>query len=113
MEARRPAVLVVDDEPPARAVAVEMMTSVGVPVFEARSGEDAWKVLSAHPEIAVLFTDIRMPEMTGTELAERAREMRPDLRVVLTSGEALPRRDGEFLPKAYRFASLRALIFGK
>ena len=80
------AVLVVDDVPQVRATAVRIMEDLGCEVFDAYNGHQALKLLQAHPEIEVLFADVRMPGMSGTELAEAAQRLRPDLRIVLTSG---------------------------
>src|SRR4029434_6596604 len=80
------AVLLVEDMPQARATAVGIMEALGCTVFDAYNGHQALKLLQAHPEIQVLFTDVRMPGMSGTELAETAQRLRPDLKIVLTSG---------------------------
>src|SRR3954454_23550146 len=80
------AVLVVEDVPQVRATAVRIMEDLGCEVFDAYNGHYALTLLQAHPEIEVLFTDVRMPGMSGTELAEAAQRLRPDLRIVLTSG---------------------------
>ena len=79
-------VLVVEDVPQVRATAVRIMEDLGCEVFDAYNGHQALKLLQAHPEIEVLFADVRMPGMSGTELAKAAQRLRPDLRIVLTSG---------------------------
>ena len=73
------AVLVVDDVPQVRATAVRIMEDLGCTVFDAYNGHQALKLLQAHPEIEVLFADVRMPGMSGIELAEAAQRLRPDL----------------------------------
>jgi len=80
------AVLVVDDVPQVRATAVRIIEDLGCEVFDAYNGHQALKLLQAHPEIEVLFADVRMPGMSGIKLAEAAQHLRPDLRIVLTSG---------------------------
>src|SRR4051812_50128272 len=80
------AVLVVEDVPQVRATAVRIMQDLGCEVFDAYNGHQALKLLQAHPEIEVLFADVRMPGMSGIELAEIAQRSRPDLKIVLTSG---------------------------
>src|SRR3954463_3639729 len=85
------AVLVVEDMPQARATTVGIMQALGCTVFDAYNGHQALKLLQAHLEIQVLFTDVRMPGMSGTELAEAAQRLRPDLKIVLTSGYVSPR----------------------
>ena len=100
-----PTVLVVEDNPLSRATAVGMFQAFGFAVFDSYNGHHALALLKARPEISHLFVDIRMPGMTGTELAEIVRKRRPDIKLVLTSGyvreEAVP--DGfEFVPKPWR-----------
>ncbi|HEX6841464.1 MAG TPA: response regulator [Stellaceae bacterium] len=80
-----PAVLVVEDDRRSRAIAIELFTGLGLAVFAAGEGDDALMLLAKHPEIAVLFSDIRLPGIDGIELAKAARELRPDLSIVLTS----------------------------
>jgi CheY-like chemotaxis protein len=59
----------------------------GYNVLLARHGNDALELLHEHgEEIDILLTDLVMPEMPGTEVAARAREMRPGLRVLYMSG---------------------------
>jgi CheY-like chemotaxis protein len=99
------AVLVVEDIPQVRATAVRIMQNLGCTVFDAYNGHQALKLLQAHPEIEVLFADVRMPGMSGPELAEAAQHLRPDLRIVLTSGyvgqEDVP-ADITFVSKPWR-----------
>ena len=89
-----PAVLVVEDVPQIRATAVQLFQELGCEVFDAYNGYDALKILEAHPEIKVLFADVCMPGMKGPELAQVARRLRPDLRIVLTSVRVWPFRAG-------------------
>ena len=107
------AVLVVEDIPQVRATAVRIMKDLGCTVFDAYNGHQALKLLQAHPEIQVLFADVRMPGMSGPELAEEARRLQPDLSVVLTSGyvgkEQVP-DDVPFVPKPFRMESLAVVV---
>ena len=107
------AVLVVEDMPQARATAVGIMEDLGCTVFDAYNGHQALKLLQAHPEIMVLFTDVRMPGMSGPELMEEARRLRPNLNVVLTSGyvgrEEVP-EDVAFVPKPFRMETLAVVV---
>lgn len=80
-----PAVLVVEDDRRSRAIAIELFTGLGLAVFAAGNGYDALALLAKHPEIAVLFSDIRLPRIDGIALAKAARGLRPDLQIVLTS----------------------------
>src|SRR3954451_15250639 len=107
------AVLVVDDVPQVRATAVRIMEDLGCEVFDAYNGHQALKLLQAHPEIEVLFTDMRMPGMSGTELAEAAQRLRPDLKIVLTSGYVgqtdVP-ADITFVPKPWRVDAIAEAV---
>src|SRR5689334_8286304 len=80
------AVLVVDDEPAVRETACELFRSFGLCCYDAYNAEDALRLLSGHPEIGLLFADVRMPGMDGAALAREAQRLRPDLKIVLTSG---------------------------
>jgi CheY-like chemotaxis protein len=107
------AVLVVEDMPQARATAVAIMQALGCTVFDAYNGQQALKLLQAHPEIEVLFADIRMPGMSGTELAEAAQRLRPDLKIVLTSGYVGPKdvpADITFVPKPWRVDAIAEAV---
>ena len=107
------AVLVVEDVPQVRATAVGLMEGLGCTVFDAYNGHQGLKLLQAHPEITVLFTDVRMPGMSGTELAEAAQRLRPDLKIVLTSGYVGPRdvpADVTFVPKPWRVATIAEAV---
>ena len=63
------------------------MNSLGYAVLEAKTGPDAVTLLESDEPVALVFSDIVMPGgMTGYDVAERVRSMRPDLKVLLTSG---------------------------
>jgi CheY-like chemotaxis protein len=81
-------ILVVEDEPGVRRVAIEGLTRKGYRVLSAGSGVEALRVWEAHGrEIDLVFTDLVMPEgITGQQLGARLLEARPDLPVVYTSG---------------------------
>ncbi len=79
-------VLVVEDNDDVRAYSVMSLTELGYEVLEARDGEAALAVLEAQPRIDLLFTDVVLPGMSGRVLVDRAVAMRPDLRVLFTTG---------------------------
>ncbi|ATY31121.1 hybrid sensor histidine kinase/response regulator [Sphingomonas psychrotolerans] len=83
---RQEVVLVVEDEPAVRQFSVDALTELGYQVLEADGAAAALRLLDAHPEIALMFTDVVMPEVNGAKLAEEARRRRPDLRVLFTTG---------------------------
>lgn len=86
MAIQLPTVLVVDDDPRARATAVDLLRELGFKVFDAYNGATALHILEQHSEIRLLLVDVRMPGMRGPQLADLARKLRPELKVVLMSG---------------------------
>lgn len=79
-------VLVVDDEELVRMMAVDLFEELGCEVIEAASATEALAKLDARPDVSLMFTDCRMPGMSGPELASKAAQLRPDLRIVLVTG---------------------------
>src|SRR3984885_14070962 len=83
-------ILVAEDDPFVRSSVILRIESLGYSVVAAVNGNDALLKLRANPAIDMLFTDIVMPGgMNGWELADKAREIRPGLPVVYSSGYAL------------------------
>jgi PAS domain S-box-containing protein len=84
-------ILVVEDDSRVRRVTTARLRSLGYEVIEADNGAAAFPLLAAHPKIAMIFTDVVMPGgMNGDELAEAALAVKPDLKVLFTSGYAQP-----------------------
>ena len=81
-------ILVVEDEPAVREVAVEILEGLGYRVLEAEDGEAALRVVAAHGrEIALLLTDVVLPgRLRGRELTRQAVLACPGLRVLYMSG---------------------------
>ncbi len=83
------AILVVDDNTTLRDVARRHLTALGYSVGVADSGPAAMALLRSGARFDLLFTDVVMPQgMTGYALAEAARRLQPDLRVLFTTGYA-------------------------
>ncbi|WP_375427901.1 PAS domain S-box protein [uncultured Sphingomonas sp.] len=83
---REELVLVVEDEPAVWRFSVDALGELGYRVIEADGAAAALRLLDAHPEIALMFTDVVMPDVNGAKLADEARRRRPDLRVLFTTG---------------------------
>lgn len=82
-------VLVVEDDAEVRAVTVNQLNSLGYAVVQADNGTAALDLLARMRSIDLLFTDVVMPGgMSGPELVRAARAIRPELKVLLTSGYA-------------------------
>lgn len=111
-------VLVVEDDPRVRRVAVSRLKGLGYQVLEAGNGTDALALFEQIPEIALVFTDIIMPgPLTGDKLAEAVKERRPDVAVLLTSGYASPEiiggsflKNASWLKKPYTTRGLAARL---
>jgi CheY-like chemotaxis protein len=99
-------VLIVDDEEEVLQMTADILETLGYRVLTARTGPKAVEQLRQNPQISVLFTDIRMPDIGGEGLAGIATTWKPDIRVVFTSGFGRPRGNSEFLRKPYRAADL-------
>jgi two-component system cell cycle sensor histidine kinase/response regulator CckA len=115
--ARRPTVLLVEDEAPVRSVARRLLDRFGFAVVEAVNGADGLAVWAAHrAEIDVVVTDLRMPEMGGKALASRLRAERPALPIVFMSGYAEESVDEAhdapqaFLSKPFNAEALRSAM---
>lgn len=111
IDAAKKRVLVVEDEDMVREIVVWALEDMGFEVIDASSGDQAIEVLGAE-QIDLLLTDIRMPgKVDGWTLAERAREMMPDLPVIYASGfsHEPPRmtKGSIFMQKPLRTETLR------
>ena len=79
--------LVVEDDPTVLTLACDMLSGLGYDVVTATNAGEALEVIHSDAKIDLLFTDVVMPGgVSGVSLARTARELRPDLRVLLTSG---------------------------
>lgn len=80
-------ILVVEDDPDVRSTAVVALRSLGYQVVEAQDANEAMQLLRADAHIDLLFTDVTLPGgVLGPDLAQRAREFKPQLKVLFTSG---------------------------
>jgi len=116
-EGRR--ILVVEDDPALRTLLSRMLESLG---FEARTAPNGVEALARleedGPTPSILITDVVLPAMSGNELAQRARQRHPELKVLFTSGytDAAIVRHGvldsgaPFLQKPFTRADLTAKL---
>ncbi|PZW50984.1 response regulator receiver domain-containing protein [Humitalea rosea] len=93
----------------------EHCRSLGMEVEECYDSTDALLRVLQDPEIAALLTDVRMPRMSGTELATRALRARPGLLVVFLTGYADPGDEGHFgswpvLRKPFAFKEIQEAL---
>jgi CheY-like chemotaxis protein len=111
----RGTVLVVEDDERVRQLTVTRLKIIGYQVLEASDGAKALDILARGDPVDLVFTDLIMPGgLSGWDVVTRAREMRPGIRVLLTSGYAeelvhgdnLQRERLRVLRKPYRQADL-------
>jgi CheY-like chemotaxis protein len=81
-------VLVVEDEPVVRSVILEMLADQGYRTIEAADGPAGLRLLRDNKQIDLLITDVGLPGMNGRQLADLAREARPDLKILFITGYA-------------------------
>lgn len=85
----RETILLVEDETGVRELASEFLKAGGYTVLEGKDGAEALRIAASYGStIHLLLTDMVMPRMSGTELAEKLWALRPDLRVVFMTGYA-------------------------
>jgi PAS domain S-box-containing protein len=115
-------VLVVEDEPDVRRMAERILSKGGYSVLGTNGGEEAIEIArQAEQPIDLVLTDVIMPGILGTELAEQIREMRPGLGVVFMSGyshqvlapQALANQDHDaFIEKPFNAGELLRTVQG-
>lgn len=99
-EPGRLAILVVDDDTLVSMGTAAMIEDLGHQAIEAGSGQEALAILTELASVDLVITDHGMPGMTGSELAARIRELRPELPVVLATGYAdLPEGAAHDMPR--------------
>ncbi|HLZ67296.1 MAG TPA: response regulator [Aliidongia sp.] len=103
-------ILVVEDDPMIRLAASSVLEEAGFEVFDAADGEEGLVILRENPSIDLVFTDISMPHMDGLTMLIQARELRPNLKALLTSGLSQAPLDEAFIRKPYRAAAAKEMI---
>ena len=81
-------VLVVEDEAVVRGVILEMLGEQGYRTLEAIDGPSGLKILRSTAPVDLLITDVGLPGMNGRQVADQAREARPDLKILFITGYA-------------------------
>ncbi len=79
-------VLVVEDNDDVRFHGTSILSELGYRVLEAVDGAEALSVLGENRRIDLLFTDVILPGMSGKAIADNAQNLRPDLKVLFTTG---------------------------
>jgi PAS domain S-box-containing protein len=115
----RETILVVEDDSRVRQLTIKRLKLIGYEVLEASDGPTALDILQREDAVDLVFTDLIMPGgMSGRDVALRARELKPGIKVLLTSGYAeelmrgddLKRAGLRVLRKPYQQADLAATL---
>lgn len=106
--------LIVEDDPLLRMLAVEIVEEAGFAALEACNADEAVTLLEARTDIALLFTDVQMPgSMDGIRLAHAVRNRWPPVKIIVASGQVrlkladLP-LGSRFMAKPYRAEAMIA-----
>lgn len=110
--------LIVEDEPTILSLTEALIDNLGHGTLTAHSASEALALVEGDNQIDLLFTDINLGVgPTGLEFAQTARERRPDLKVLYTSGQAMTDgmktimgKGSKFMPKPYTPEELRSSI---
>jgi len=103
--------IVVDDDQDVRSLVADFLSDAGYWVLQAEGGARALVLITDDSSLRVMISDIRMPQMSGIELAEEAVRRRPNLRIILISGftDRQPTQ-WPFLRKPFRMSKLGDLV---
>lgn len=106
----KPAILIAEDEPEIRYLLAMVFEAENFRVYQANDGEEALHILGDHlEEIELLITDLGLPKVEGVDLIQKARAMKPMLKIIGASGfgrknveeEVLNAGGDEFIPKPF------------
>ncbi|MBV5339056.1 MAG: PAS domain S-box protein [Deltaproteobacteria bacterium] len=111
-------VLLVDDEETVRGIGTEMLKELGFTTITANDGRNAVELFKATPDIAFVILDLTMPHMDGEQCFRELRQLKPDVKVIMSSGyneqEVTQKFVGKglagFIQKPYRLSTLQEVI---
>ena len=104
-------ILVVDDEQEVREIIAEGLELAGYNVLQAKSGEDALQILDRRPDLRLVVSDVRMPGISGIELAKSIFATGRQLKIILISGFFMSETlNIPCLLKPFRMAELEQVV---
>ena len=116
MPPARQVVLVVEDEPLQRMMAVDLVEDAGFEALEVGGADEAVRILESRLDIRIVFTDIDMPGgVDGMKLAAMIRDRWPPIELIIISGKRRPRPEdlparGVFFQKPYKKEEVAAAM---
>jgi two-component system, cell cycle response regulator CpdR len=102
--------LIVDDDPLVLKIIADMLAELGCEVITRQDATEALATFEQDQRIEILVTDINMPGITGYELAQRAKRLRPRVTPILTSGREMDSHGLPFLRKPFMQDDLARLM---
>ena len=113
-------VLLVDDEELVRGVGKEMLQALGFDIITANDGKEAIEIYKGNKDIAFVILDLTMPCMDGDQCFQKLRQLKPDVKVIISSGynkhEVTQKFEGKglagFIQKPYKLSALKEAIDG-
>jgi PAS domain S-box-containing protein len=111
-------VLLVDDEEIVRGIGSELLKELGFTTLTANDGREALEVFKSNPDITLVILDLTMPHMDGEQCYRELRQLKPDIKVIISSGyneqEVSQKFVGKglagFIQKPYRLSVLKDVI---
>ena len=111
-------ILMVEDQDIVRRMTVRILQALGYSIMEAANGREGYEIFSdRNEEIDLVILDLTMPEMSGTDLLKKMKEINPTLKVIITSGyprdklvNELVRQGAGFLQKPFPVEELADTI---
>jgi CheY-like chemotaxis protein len=111
-------VLLVDDEETIRSLGSEMLSELGFNVVTAEDGRQALKIFGQQNDISLVLLDLTMPHLDGEQTFRELRRLRPDIKVIMSSGyneqEVTRKFVGKglagFIQKPYKLSDLRDVV---
>jgi CheY-like chemotaxis protein len=111
-------VLLVDDEETVRGIGTEMLKELGFSVITANDGREGVEQFKQNPDISFVILDLTMPHMDGEQCFRELRQIKPDVKVIMSSGyneqEVTQKFVGKglagFIQKPYKLSALREAI---
>jgi PAS domain S-box-containing protein len=111
-------VLLVDDEETVRGIGAEMLKELGFSTVTAEDGREAVEIFTSRNDISFVILDLTMPHMDGEQCFRELRQLKPDVKVIMSSGyneqEVAGKFAGKglagFLQKPYKLSTLQDVI---
>jgi CheY-like chemotaxis protein len=111
-------VLLADDEETVRGIGAEMLKELGFTVVTAADGRDAVEIFRSRDDISFVILDLTMPHMDGEQCFRELRQLKPDVKVIMSSGYNEQEVTGKFagkglagfLQKPYKLSTLQDVI---